>query len=127
MSPQELAAAGLSGVNQQRKGTYVPRKSSIIESLNKALRGSFTELTEASETNMRDNQPWLENLQRKNIFTVRKGKILFEIPLTESFNGIYSARYSPDGEIIATSFGAGAIQVKMQVQTFLCSFLLQKT
>lgn len=111
MSPQELAAAGLSGVKQQRRGTYVPRKSSVIESLNKALRGSFTEASDVSDTTIKDNQPWLENLQRKNVFTVRKGKILFEIPLTESFNGVYNARYSPDGEIIATSFGAGAIQV----------------
>lgn len=112
MSRHDLVgSAGVAGIKQQRRGTYVPRKNSVIENLNKAMMSSMENDDGAADMDMKELQPWLEKVQRKGTFAVRKGKILHEIPVTEAFNGIYNARYSPDGSYIATAFGAGAIQV----------------
>lgn len=94
----------------QRRNNYNPRKNTVLEDLNKVIRRSL-ELKSSSDINLSEVQPWLEKVQRKSPFAVKDGKVLYEIPIPENFYGIYAAKYSPDGSVIATSFGAGAIQV----------------
>lgn len=106
----------------RRRGTFIPRKNSVLEGLNKVIKRSL-DIRSSSEINLREVQPWLEKVQRKGPYAVKDGKVLHEVAIPENFCGIYCARYSPDGSVIATSFGAGAIQVtntmKLQLSTIV--------
>lgn len=97
----------------QRKGTYVQRKSSVLEGLNKVIKRSLELRESSSEIDLSEVQPWLEKVQRKGPYAVKDGRVLCEVAIPENFRGIYSARYSSDGSVIATSFGSGAIQVRL--------------
>lgn len=92
-----------------RRGTTGPRKTSALGDLNKAL----THRRSSSDIDLSEVRPWLEKVHKKGPFSVKDGKVLSEVPLPENFCGTYCARYSPDGSVIAMSFGAGAIQVRL--------------
>lgn len=101
----------------RRRDTYAPRKNSVLEGLNKVIKNSL-DTTSSTEIDLSDVQPWLEKVHRKGPYAVKDGKVLYEVAVPENFCGIYSARYSPDGSVIATSFGAGSIQVKIHYVYF---------
>lgn len=61
-----------------------------------------------------------EKSTRPDVATRPRGRILREIAFPENFRGLYSARFSPDGAVIATAYGGGAIQVLWTLATTIC-------
>lgn len=95
---------------RHRRRSYFPRKHSVIDELNRVI-SQRKKSTDSSDEDISEAQPWLKKLHRKGPYAVKDGKFLHRVSIPENFYGMCSAKYSPDGRVIATSFGAGAIQV----------------
>lgn len=93
-----------------RKSSFAPRKHSVVDELNRVIRQRL-ERGSSSEIELTVAHPWLEKLHNKSPYAVKEGNIPHRVLIPENFYGLCCAKYSPDGSVIATSFGAGAIQV----------------
>nr|CAD7416564.1 unnamed protein product [Timema cristinae] len=56
-------------------------------------------------------QSWFDQARRISLAPRRRGMLLHEVRFPATFNGLYCARFSPGGDLLATSFGVGAIQI----------------
>ena len=59
---------------------------------------------------MQRRHTWFKKTRAVESAKIRT-QITHEVRIPETFNGLYSARFSKDGDVIATTFGSGAIQV----------------
>lgn len=66
-----------------------------------------------SEAEIRRRHMWLQKTRLSIASTRNRAKICYQVRFSDTLNGLYCAKYSPNGEIIVTSFGSGAIQVKI--------------
>nr|XP_046469677.1 guanine nucleotide-binding protein subunit beta-like [Neodiprion pinetum] len=55
---------------------------------------------------------WLQKTRISVSQSKNRCRITNEVKFPETFNGLYSARFSPNGEVFAASFGTGGIQVR---------------
>lgn len=94
----------------RHRSSYYPRTHSVIDELNRVIRQN-KKSADSFDDAINEIQPWLKKLHRKGPFAVKDGKFLHRVPIPENLYGMCSVKYSPDGSVIATSFGAGAIQV----------------
>lgn len=108
---------------RQRRGTYRPRDSSLLEDLNRTMKTSSVDLDKSTDVFLNEVRPWLEKVNRKGPFSVKDGKVLYRVAFPDNFYGIYCAKYSPDGSVIATSYGSGAIQVCFRECKLILSLL----
>ncbi|XP_024943479.1 suppressor of mec-8 and unc-52 protein homolog 1 isoform X2 [Cephus cinctus] len=65
-----------------------------------------------SQAEMQRRHTWLQRTRLSVAMARNRCRITHEVRFPETFNGLYCSRFSPDGEIIATSFGTGCIQVR---------------
>lgn len=54
---------------------------------------------------------WLQKTRISVSQSKNRCRITNEVKFSETFNGLYNARFSPNGEVFAASFGTGCIQV----------------
>ncbi|XP_012270863.1 uncharacterized protein LOC105694596 [Orussus abietinus] len=65
-----------------------------------------------SQAEMQRRHTWLQRTRLSIATTRNRSRIVNEIRFPETFNGLYCARFSPSGDVLATTFGTGAIQVR---------------
>nr|CAD7576940.1 unnamed protein product [Timema californicum] len=76
--------------DRTREGYFGERRVSVAESIRR--------------------QSWFDQARRISVAPRRRGMLLHEVRFPATFNGLYCARFSPGGDLLATSFGVGAIQ-----------------
>lgn len=74
-----------------------------------------------SEEETQRRHSWLEKRRLSIASTRNSARLLYEVKFPDTFGGLYCAKYSPGGDIIATGFGTGAIQVCFDPKTKLVS------
>ncbi|XP_057336002.1 uncharacterized protein LOC130674627 [Microplitis mediator] len=65
-----------------------------------------------SEEETQRRHSWLEKTRLSIASTRNNARLMYEVKFPETFGGLYCAKYSPGGDIIATGFGTGAIQIR---------------
>ncbi|KAK0181772.1 hypothetical protein PV327_004026 [Microctonus hyperodae] len=65
-----------------------------------------------SEAEIRRRHMWLQKTRLSIASTRNRAKICYQVRFSDTLNGLYCAKYSPNGEIIVASFGSGAIQIR---------------
>ncbi|XP_015120599.1 uncharacterized protein LOC107043567, partial [Diachasma alloeum] len=55
---------------------------------------------------------WLDRTRRNVASARHRGRICHEVNFPETFNGLYSAKFSSRGDVIAAAFGDGGIQIR---------------
>ncbi|CAL1673408.1 unnamed protein product [Lasius platythorax] len=61
---------------------------------------------------LQNGNSWLQRTRQGNSAVKNRCQITHELRFTEKLQGLYSARFSKSGEIIAAGFGSGAIQMR---------------
>ncbi|KAF2904422.1 hypothetical protein ILUMI_01747 [Ignelater luminosus] len=98
-------------LKQQRRGTNVPRKKSVMEDMSMYHPSSTTTRDSVGHLDVSRRLSWLEKVRRRSVVLGTKGRVIMEARFSPDYRGIYSTRFSPDGESFVTAYGAGAIQV----------------
>ncbi|KAF7998170.1 hypothetical protein HCN44_009568 [Aphidius gifuensis] len=83
------------------------RGSTII----KSRRPSFLTDRRISEDEALRRDEWLQRA-RLSFNNRLSAKILHKVQFSNDFNGLYCAKFSPSGDVIATTFGTGGIQIR---------------
>ncbi|XP_043277739.1 uncharacterized protein [Venturia canescens] len=65
-----------------------------------------------SQAEMQRRHTWLQRTRESQASTRNRSRVTHEVRFPETFNGLYSTRFSPNGEVIVTGFGTGGIQVR---------------
>ncbi|KAL2718894.1 WD repeat-containing protein 5 [Vespula squamosa] len=65
-----------------------------------------------SQAEMERRYTWLQKARMSISATRDRCRITHEVRFPDNFNGLYSTRFSGNGEVIITCFGAGGIQIR---------------
>nr|KAF7413182.1 hypothetical protein H0235_013033 [Vespula pensylvanica] len=65
-----------------------------------------------SQAEMERRYTWLQKARMSILSTKDRCRIIHEVRFPDNFNGLYSARFSQNGEVIITCFGTGGIQIR---------------
>ncbi|CAG5099982.1 Similar to wdr5: WD repeat-containing protein 5 homolog (Dictyostelium discoideum) [Cotesia congregata] len=65
-----------------------------------------------SEEESQRRYSWLQKTRLSIASTRNQARLIHEVKFPDTFGGLYSAKYSPRGDLIATGFGTGAIQIR---------------
>lgn len=64
-----------------------------------------------SVSEMQRRQSWLQKTRLSITAVKNRCRVIHEARFPDNFEGLYSARFSKSGDIIAAGFGTGGIQV----------------
>lgn len=72
-----------------------------------------------SQEEIEERYEWIQSKRLKSNCEVENRKnVTREVKFPDTFFGLYCARFSSDGETIATTFGSGCIQVRLNLTCF---------
>lgn len=72
-----------------------------------------------SEEEIRSRYEWIQTKRLKSIDTVKdQSFVTRKVYFPDTLCGLYCARFSSDGETIATTYGSGCIQVCMFLRRY---------
>ncbi|XP_066600648.1 uncharacterized protein [Prorops nasuta] len=102
------------GVKEAKKNESVTKKDTgdIRGSSASAKQKNFITQERVSEMEMQRRQTWLLRTRMSIASQKTRFRVTQEVKFPDNFNGCYCARFSANGEVFATSFGTGAIQVR---------------
>ena len=78
-----------------------------------------------SSTELEKRHTWFRGTHKTAESSKDRTNVKCEVRIPENFNGLYSVQFSKTGDIIATTFGTGAIQViKIEISCYQISIYL---
>ncbi|XP_014611212.1 PREDICTED: WD repeat-containing protein 38-like [Polistes canadensis] len=115
--PQRLRHEDLSQTNSVQQTTQTTTKiikeeNNPIETPASTLKMDYLTDRRISQAEIDRRYTWLQQARMSISSTKDRCRIIHEVRFPDTFNGLYSVRFSADGEVMVTCFGTGGIQIR---------------
>jgi len=78
-----------------------------------------------SHSEIRKRQSWLQRARQSIVAIKNRCQITHKVHFADTFHGLYTVRFSADGEIMVVGFGTGGMQVMILLYLIRLKLLLK--